>query len=190
MRLSLQRLKPAGGLDLATAALITSGVAVIAVALVAGAMLLAPAAAVGPSAVEPDATVPAPAVAGPPSVAVSTDRVATVLRVDAAMGAGAAARSGDRIDVLGYFSRQDIGSESVTRMLLQDVPVLTVDRSGPGVALTLAVPADGALLLQEAQAIGARPFVALRSVGVLPSAEGVPRSYSDTDLANRLAGVR
>ena len=92
--------------------------------------------------------------------------------------------------MLGYFSRQVIGIESITRVLLQDIPVLTVDRSGSGVALTLAVPHDGALLLQEAQAIGARPFVTLRSVRVAPNADGVPPSFSDTDLAGRLAGVR
>ena len=113
-----------------------------------------------------------------------------MLFVDASTGAGSATRSGDRVDVLGYFSRQVIGSESETRLLLPDVPVLTVDRSGPGVALTLAVPHDGALLLQEALAIGARPFVTLRSAQVLPDAVGVPRSFSDTDLADRLAGLR
>jgi hypothetical protein len=75
-------------------------------------------------------------------------------------------------------------------MLLQDVPVLAVDRSRPGMALTLAVPPDGALLLQEAQAIGARPFVTLHSIGGGSVADGVPRSFSDTDLADRLAGVR
>ena len=92
--------------------------------------------------------------------------------------------------MLGYFSRQVIGSESETRLLLPDVPVLAVDHSGPGVALTLAVPHDGALLLQEALAIGARPFVTLRSAHVLPDAVGVPRSFSDSDLAARLAGLR
>jgi Flp pilus assembly protein CpaB len=134
-------------------------------------------------------TSPTPGVvANRPSVALSAERVASVLVVDAATGAASAARAGDHVDVLGYFSRQSIGPESVTRVLLQDVPVLTVDRSGASVALTLEVPHDGALLLQEAQAIGARPFVALRSAQSVSDAQAAPGSFSDTDLARRLAG--
>ena len=182
---------PAGGLDLATGGLILGGVALIAASLVAVSALRPPAPDVLPSAAEPGLAPPqAPTLGTRPSVALSTDQVATVLFVDAAAGAGSAARPGDRVDVLGYFSRQVIGVESITRVLLQDIPVLTVDRSGSGVALTLAVTHDGALLLQEAQAIGAHPFVTLRSVQVVPQAEGMPPSFSDTDLAARLAGVR
>ena len=189
MRFSL---KSAGGLDLTTPALILGGVALICVSFVAAATQLAPVAAV----VEPG-TAGAPTPSGPvlpvasrPSDGLSVDQVATVLFVDAATGAGTAARSGDRVDVLGYFSRQVLGSESVTRTLLHDVLVLSADHSGPTVALTLAVPHGGALLLQEAQAIGARPFVTLRSMQPLPNAESLAPSFSDTDLAARLAGVR
>jgi Flp pilus assembly protein CpaB len=114
-------------------------------------------------------------------------RVAAVLFVDVAAGAGSAARSGDRVDVLGYFSRQITGSDNVTRLLLQDVPVLTIDRSGASVALTLALSQDAALLLQEAQALGARPFVTLRSVNGA-SALAPSTTLSDADLAGRLAG--
>lgn len=172
-----------GGLDLATGALILSGVVLIVGALVAAASLLAHPTVVEPSAVSPPALTPG----ARPSVALAADQVATVLFVDASTGAGSATRSGDRVDVLGYFSRQVIGSESETRLLLPDVPVLTVDHAGPGIALTLAVPHAGALLLQEALAIGGRPFVTLRSAH---GADGVPRSFSDSDLANRLAGLR
>jgi len=187
--------KFAGGLDLATPALILSGVALVCASFVAAATQLAapaaPAAVVEPSAaVEPDVAAPAPSLPGRPSAGLSADQVATVLFVDASMGAGTAARSGDHVDVLGYFSRQVIGSESLTRTLLQDALVLSADHSGPTVALTLAVPHAGALLLQEAQAIGARPFVTLRSAHAGPEAEGVAPSFSDTDLAARLAGVR
>ena len=185
MRLSFH-LK-AGGLDLATAALMLGGAALIAGSIAAGAMVLTPP-VLDPQPVATEA-VPTMIAPGRASATLAADRVATVLFVDAATGAGSAARAGDRVDVLGYFSRQIVGSESVTRMLLQDVPVLTVERSGASIALTLAVPHDGALLLQEAQAIGGRPFVTLRSVTVGPDVAGGPRSYSDTDLAARLAGV-
>jgi hypothetical protein len=183
-------LKSAGGVDLATGALILGGVALIAVSFIAAGALLAPATVADPGvAVDASLAGPTPTLASRASVALSADQVATVLFVDATTGAGSAARTGDRVDVLGYFSRQVIGSESITRLLLPDVPVLTVDHSGPGVALTLAVPHDGALLLQEALAIGARPFVTLRSVQVIQAAPGVPPSFSDTDLAKRLAGL-
>jgi len=188
VRLSL---KSAGGLDLATPALIVGGVALMCASFVAAATQLAPVAAVvEPSTLGmPNPSAPGLAAASRPSDGLSADQVATVLFVDAATGAGTAARSGDRVDVLGYFSRQVLGSESVTRTLLHDVLVLAADQSGPTVALTLAVPHGGALLLQEAQAIGARPFVTLRSIQSLPGAEVAP-SFSDTDLAARLAGVR
>jgi Flp pilus assembly protein CpaB len=177
----------AGGRDLATGALILSGVVLIVGCLAAAAALLAQPTVTPPSAAaEPLVSTPA----ARPSSALAADQVATLLVVDASSGAGSATHSGDRVDVLGYFSRQVIGSESETRLLLPDVPVLTVDHSGPGVALTLAVPHDGALLLQEALAIGARPFVILRSVNVAPDGGGVPRSFTDSDLADRLAGLR
>jgi Flp pilus assembly protein CpaB len=116
------------------------------------------------------------------------DKVAAVLQVEATTSAGAAARAGDRIDVLGYFSRQVTGQDNVTRVLLQEVSVLAVDRSGPNVSLTLAVPQQEALLLQEAQALGARAFVALRPAQA--AGDTLPRTtFSDTDLASRLAGA-
>jgi hypothetical protein len=73
-------------------------------------------------------------------------------------------------------------------VLVQDVSVLAVDRSGPSVSLTLAVPQQEALLLQEAQALGAHAFVALRPAQA--AGDTVPRTtLSDTDLASRLAGA-
>jgi Flp pilus assembly protein CpaB len=127
---------------------------------------------------------------GRTAVVLPADRVAAVLNVDASTGAGVAARSGDHVDVLGYFSRQVTGGESVTRVLMHDVPVMTIDRSAATVALTLAVPQDASLLLQEAQALGARPFVMLLPETAQTSASAGPRSFSDTDLANRLTGTR
>jgi Flp pilus assembly protein CpaB len=181
------RLRPTGGLDLATGALIVGGAVLLAASLVAAVVVLTPLSA-------ETAAIPAPlptAVTTPvrASLALPADRIAAVLYVDAGAGAGTAARSGDRIDVLGYFSSRLTGSENVTRMLLQDVPVLTVDRSGSNVALTLAVPQDVALLLHEAQALGVRPFVTLRGVpsATMPSSA---TTFSDADLAGRLVSAR
>jgi Flp pilus assembly protein CpaB len=183
------RLRPTGGLDLATGALIGGGAVLIAASLVAAVVFLTPPATVeAPPASTPPVATQA-AVASRPSVALPADRVAAVLYVDAAAGAGSAARSGDRVDVLGYFSHQVTGSENVTRLLLQDVSVLTTDRSGANVALTLAVSQDAALLLQEAQALGVRPFVTLRPVKGA-TAPAPSSTLSDADLVGRLAGGR
>ncbi len=181
------RHRPAAGLDLVTAALIASGAALIAASIVVAIVLLSPVGVVLPVITEPT---PGPTDAiGRTSVALPADRVAAVLSVDASAGAGSAARSGDHVDVLGYFSRQVTGAESVTRVLLRDVPVVTVDRSTAAVALTLAVPQADALLLQEAQALGARPFVMLLPGVAQPGVSDRPTSFSDADLANRLTGT-
>ena len=110
--------------------------------------------------------------------------MAAVLNVDIGAGAGVAARAGDRIDVLGFFSRQITGSEAVTRILVRDAPVLRVDRTGGSVALTLEVTPSGALLLQEAQALGARPFVTLRSAQATAELQA---GFSDSELAQKVA---
>jgi hypothetical protein len=86
--------------------------------------------------------------------------------------------------VLGYFSAQTTGSTAITRVLLQDVPVLGADRSGSTVALTLALPQSNALLLQEAQALGTHPYVIVRPLQPLTD---LPTSFSDTDLATRFS---
>jgi hypothetical protein len=181
------RFRLAGGWDLATAVLIGGGAVLLAASIVAAVVLLTPAPPAQPTAV----VQPAPTLtreASRPSAALPPDRVATVLYVDAGAGGGSVARMGDRVDVLGYFSRQVTGSENVTRTLLQDVPVLSVDRSGGNVALTLALPQNDALLLQEAQALGARALVTLRPLA--GTQDMAPASFSDGDLAVRLAGNR
>lgn len=175
----------AGGLDLTTAALITSGAALIAVSLVAAIVLLAPSGIAAPNT---EASPTAEAETDRPSVALSAGLVATVLNVDIAAGAGVAARPGDHVDVLGYFSRQTTGSASVTQVLLHDVLVMTVERSAAGAALTLAVPQDAALVLQAAQGLGARSFVTLLPQASSPSAAARPTSFSDADLASLLTG--
>ena len=181
------RNRSAGGLDLATAALIAGGAALIAASIVVAVVLLTPMSTTPPAVVAP-ASVPAQAV-GRTSVALPADRVAAVLNVDASAGAGAAARAGDHVDVLAYFSRQITRAENVTRVLLRDVPVVSVARSAASVALTLAVPQTDALLLQEAQTLGARPLVLLLPGVAEAAAPEQPASFSDADLAARLTGT-
>ena len=175
------RFRPAGGLDLTTGALILGGASLIAVSIVAAVALFAPPASIPPATVAPAAN---PRVADRPSAALDAEHVAAVLNVDIGAGAGVAARAGDRIDVVGFFSRQITGSEAVTRVLVRDAPVLTVDRTGGSVALTLEVTPSAALLLHEAQALGARPFVTLRSAQATGE---VPAGFSDSELAQKVA---
>jgi len=177
----VRRFRLAGGFDLATAGLILGGAVLIAASIVAAVSLLAPPRPPAPVAEEPT---PTAVITGRTSAALPPDRVATVLTVDAGAGAAGAARPGDHVDVLGYFAHAATGSDSLTRILLADVPVVTVDRSGNSIALTLAVPQESALLLQEAQAIGAQPFIALRPLQPLAT---VPGTFTDSDLANRLS---
>jgi len=181
------RNRSAGGLDLVTAALIAGGAALIAASIVVAVVLLTPASTPPVPAAEP-APLP-PDALGRTSVALPADRVAAVLTVDASAGAGAATRSGDHVDVLAYFSRQVTGAENVTRVLLRDVPVVSVARSAANVALTLALPRPDALLLQEAQTLGARPFVMLLPGLAQPLAADPPATFADADLANRLIGT-
>ncbi len=174
----MSRIRPTGGVDLVSGALILSGAALIALAIVASVLLMSPPAAstTGAPPSSPDDRA---------SVALAADRVATVLNVDAAAGAGSVTRPGDHVDILGYFSRQITGGDAVTRVLLNDVPVLNVDDSGSQIALTLAVSQDSALLLQEAQALGGRPYVVLRPARL---AAELPPSISDADVLSRLSG--
>ena len=174
------RFRPAGGLDLTTGALILGGASLIAVSIVAAVALFAPPASIPPATVAPAAN---PRVADRPSAALDAEHVAAVLNVDIGAGAGVAARAGDRIDVVGFFSRQITGS-AVTRILVRDAPVLRVDRTGGSVALTLEVTPSGALLLQEAQALGARPFVTLRSAQATAELQA---GFSDSELAQKVA---
>jgi len=176
----VRRLRLAAGFDFVTAGLIVGGAALIAGSIIALAVLVSP-----PH--EPALLlVPTPTAdaTGHTAAALPPDRVATVLTLDAAAGAAGAARTGDHVDILGYFAHQASGGDPVTRVLMADVPVLSVDHSGTNVALTLAIPQESALLLQEAQALGAQAFVALRPVQPLATQ---PVSFSDTDLARRLS---
>src|SRR6185312_7206508 len=111
------RLRLAGGLDLLTGVLLLGGAALISVAIVAAVVLLAPPhvpEAAEPADVEPTAA-PTP---GRTSAALPSDRVAAILTVDAGLGAAAATRQGDHVDVLAYFPQKVTGDQAVTRVLL------------------------------------------------------------------------
>lgn len=180
------RFRLAGGLDPTTAALLVGGVVLLAVSLANAALLLLPT-----TTLPLGAPTPAPqtlASGGRPAAALPTDRVAAVLYVNSSLGAGSAIRVGDRVDVLGYFSASASQTENTTRAILEGVLVLSTQASGSDVALTLALQQSEALLLNEAQALGVRPFVLLpatRSGMTPPSAP-----FTDSDLAARLAEPR
>jgi hypothetical protein len=175
------RLRPVGGLDLTTGTLLLGGAALLALSLVGAFVLLAPPAAKPTPPPEPVAESRA-------ADALTADHVVAVLTVDGSSGAATAVQAGDRVDVLGYFSKQLTGTVGFTRVMVHDVPVLTSERSGTNVALSLALPRDAAMLLHEAQALGARPFVTLRAVGSAVDAEPAQATFSDSDLAIRMAG--
>jgi Flp pilus assembly protein CpaB len=181
------RLQFARGLDLGGSALIAGGVVLVAAAVVSIVVYVSSTST--PAPVDPAQIAAVASAPGRAAEALPSDKVATVLFVDAGSGAGPAARTGDRIDILGYFSRKTTGDQSVTRLLLQDVPVLSVTRSGTSVALTLAVAHDAALLLQEAQAIGGRPMVTLRAAQSTADVQIATVHFSDTDLTDRIAGT-
>jgi Flp pilus assembly protein RcpC/CpaB len=164
-------LRPPAGLDLATGALLLGGAGLVAASIVAAVVLLAPRAT--PASLETEPT-PTAISLSRPAAALAPDRVGTVLSIDANGGASSAVRPGDHVDVLSFFPQQ-----AATRVVLTDIPVLGVDRSGSSIALTLAVPQSSALLLQEAQALGGRPYVMLRP---LQASATLPTSFSDSDL--------
>jgi hypothetical protein len=169
-----------GGLDGLTLALLLAGAACVAFAFVGVFVLISP----------PGTSAPRQAAATPPAQPGQAGEVATVLYVDAAAGAGSAARAGDHIDILGYFPAAASGSQSLTRLLLQDVSVLSVARTGNTVALTLGVSQAAAVMLQEAQALGGRPYIALRSAESTAQADDMPSSFSDADLAARIGASK
>jgi hypothetical protein len=181
------RFRLAGGLDLMTAALLLGGAVLVAAAIIAIVSLLLP---TPPApAPEPATTARATIVPGArPAAALPPDRVAAVLYVNAGIGAGAAVRGGDRIDVLGYFSSSATQTENTTRTILQDVLVLSKETVGSNVALTLALHQSEALLINETQALGVRPFVTLPALR--PESAASPAMFTDSDLAARLAEPR
>ena len=180
------RFRRAGGLDLTTAVLLAGGVVLLAAAIAAGVSLRMP--SPGTATSQPTAASQMIAQGARPAAAVPADRVAAVLYVNSGLGAGAAIRVGDRIDVLGYFASTATQPENTTRVLLQDVLVLATQAMGSDIALTLALQQSEALLVNEVQALGVRPFVTLPAArtGTIPP----PSSFTDSDLAARLAEPR
>jgi hypothetical protein len=171
------RSRPFASMDALTLGLVTLGALLLAAAIVGLAVLAEPTRAT------PDATSPPPTIN---DSLVQPDSVATVLHVDATAGVAGAANVGDRVDVLGYFPRRAPTDDNVTRLLASDAPVLSVTQDGASLSLTLAVPQSTALLLHESQALGARPFVLLRSAN---GAADYPPRLTDSELAARLSEV-
>ncbi|GAC1328675.1 MAG: hypothetical protein NVSMB2_27930 [Chloroflexota bacterium] len=180
------RFRLAGGLDLTTAALLVGGVVLVAVSLIAAGSLVLPTTTLPLS--EPTPTSHTLAPGARPAASLPTDRVAAVVYVNSSLGAVSAIKVGDRVDILGYFSSSASQTENTTRTILEDVLVLSTQPSGSDVALTLAVQQSEALLVNETQALGVRPFVMLPAThsGTTPP----PATFTDSDLAARLAEPR
>jgi hypothetical protein len=157
-------------MDALTLLLIFLGATLLATAIV-GSVVLA----------QPSPAPPPPAAAEPP------DLVTTQVGIDATVGTAAALRAGDHVDVLGYFVGQASGQDDTTRLLIADVPVVSVTRSSGTAALTLALAPDSAQLLHEAETLGVKPLVVVRALD--PGAVEYPAQLTDSELVTRLSEV-
>jgi Flp pilus assembly protein CpaB len=134
--------------------------------------------------------------ARPSSVALSArvppGQVATALRVSRSEGVAGALRPGDTIDVLMAFTDRASGVSPTTRVLMREKLVYAVALEGDVQSVTLVMPPEEALLLQDALQVGARPYLVLRSAAGLGGAEA-PFALSDEALSawiGRLTGRR
>lgn len=141
-----------------TRLLLIIGVGLLGVA-VASTVLLINAQAPKPDAASGTSTL----AAGRISVQLPPGQVAFVVRADSNAGASSAVRPGDRVDILAFFSAEAAGGQAMTRALVRDTVVLAAERERDTQAVTLAIAPDQVLLLQQAELLGARPFVVLRS---------------------------
>jgi hypothetical protein len=164
------RARPFAATDALTLLLMVLGATLLAMAIV-GAVVLA----------QPGAPPPALVVDGPP------EEAATLLGVDATPGTASLLRVGDHVDVLGYFVGQASGQDNVTRVLLADVAVVSIAQDGGRAALTLALSPASALVLHEAETLGVKPLVVLRSE---TGAVAYPAALADSELVARLSGTR
>ena len=126
------------------------------------------------------------------SARVPPGQVATALRVSRSEGVAGALRPGDTIDVLAAFADRVSGGSPSTRILMREKLVYAVALEGDIQSVTLVMPPEEALLLQDALQIGARPYLVLRSAAGLGGAEA-PSAFGDEALSawiGRLAGGR
>jgi hypothetical protein len=164
------RARPFAAMDALTLLLIGFGATLMAGAIAGIVVLVTEASPVPPSsAIEP-----------PP------DQVPTHLSSDAPGGTAALARVGDHVDVLGYFAGQPVGQDHFTRLLIADVAVIAIVEDNGHPTLTLGLPQASVVVLREAEALGARPFVVLRSNS---GPVDYPSALNDSELAGRLSAA-
>ena len=108
------------------------------------------------------------------------------MRLDAVGGVGGAIRAGDAIDLYAHFPPQAGGAQPTTRVLLRDALVYGAAKDPNALTVTLAMPPERAVLIQQALRQGARPFAAVRSPRTAASAGEV---FDDSDLATWLTRV-
>jgi Flp pilus assembly protein CpaB len=108
------------------------------------------------------------------SARVPSGQVATALRVSRSEGVAGVLRPGDTIDVLAAFAARVTGGATVTRVLMREKLVYAVALDSNTLSVTLVMPSEEAILLQDALQVGARPYLVLRSSAGLAGNEAPP----------------
>ncbi len=104
----------------------------------------------------------APTATPGPSVTPAPGEMRVSLRLPAGSAPVAEVRAGDTITLLGFFPSQG-ALPATTRPLLPKVLVLQAMRQAEAEVLQLSVAPGDALLLQQAEQLGVKPFAVLRS---------------------------
>ena len=120
------------------------------------------------------------------SARVPAGQVATALRLSRTEGAAGAIRPGDTIDVYAFFPQRATGGAPSTRVLLREKLVYAATQEMDLQSVTLVMPPQEAVLLQDALQIGARPYATIRSSKGMPVNEA-PVVFGDEALAAWIA---
>jgi hypothetical protein len=114
-------------------------------------------------------------------------QVATALRFGRVESVGGRIRAGDTVDVYAFYPERASGG-AATRVLMREKLVYTASESPDAISLTLAMPTDEAVRLQDALLAGARPYAVLRS-GRGMSERAAPESFGDDSLSSWITQV-
>jgi hypothetical protein len=114
-------------------------------------------------------------------------QVATALRFGRVESVSGRIRAGDTVDVYAFYSER-AGAAATTRVLMREKLVYTASESPEAISLTLAMPPDEAVSLQDALLAGARPYAVLRSGRGL-SQRAAPESFGDDSLSSWITQV-
>jgi hypothetical protein len=126
-----------------------------------------------------------PGAAAPLTIAqrIPADQVATSIRLSQVESVAGALRAGDPIDVYGFYPERLTGDVAATRTLLRQKLIYTTTQDPEGQSVTLAMPPQEALLLEEALRMGARPYAVLRSRSGMSGASDAPNVLDTNALA-------